>query len=216
MACIEFQVVPPCGGHLIVCAKGLGFDPVSSRAPVWGASHSGFEFSAPYQVSSRAPVWGASSVRSAPPREARTVSSRAPVWGASRKQKMKRIVNLFQVVPPCGGHPDCDRREQRPREVSSRAPVWGASRRSADGGAIGAKFQVVPPCGGHLTTRKYLNPYKLFQVVPPCGGHLFSQMILRFPIRVSSRAPVWGASHACPELKSKDWFQVVPPCGGHL
>ena len=57
-------------------------------------------------------------------------------------------VDLFQVVPPCGGHPL--RYSPQPFRilVSSRAPVWGASL------IIGIqqnipKFQVVPPCGGH-------------------------------------------------------------------
>ena len=54
-----------------------------------------------------------------------------------------------------------------------------------------------------------------FQVVPPCGGHLFSQMILRFPIRVSSRAPVWGAS-CCGSRGSCEFccFKSCPRVGG--
>ena len=34
----EFQVVPPCGGHLVEEACGPLIQEVSSRAPVWGAS----------------------------------------------------------------------------------------------------------------------------------------------------------------------------------
>ena len=81
---------------------------------------------------------------------------------------------LFQVVPPCGGHPELStagiifmevssrapvwgasaqppRNSQRPR-VSSRAPVWGASWR-CHARAAARRFQVVPPCGGHPPPR---------------------------------------------------------------
>ena len=56
--------------------------PVSSRAPVWGASLNLEFFCQPLKVSSRAPVWGAS------------LEKRYMVGGIK-----------FQVVPPCGGHP---------------------------------------------------------------------------------------------------------------
>ena len=146
----QFQVVPPCGGHPGPLAVLPGLL-VSSRAPVWGASGPAAIPRGMSEVSSRAPVWGASEVfifRRLP----QWVSSRAPVWGASRNRRDSRthfgfkscprvggIIRpnfrlasspVFQVVPPCGGHPPAE------------APRWGAR-----------PFQVVPPCGGHLCTR---------------------------------------------------------------
>ena len=99
------------------------------------------------------------------------------------------------------------------------------------------KFQVVPPCGGHLKIMTAgLAPCQ-FQVVPPCGGHLFKLVFKAVNVRVSSRAPVWGASifqsgtgnaalvsSRAPVWGASvarggtgkgSWFQVVPPCGGH-
>ena len=78
----QFQVVPPCGGHLDDEGGSVPDVRVSSRAPVWGASERlnyGDEFQ---YVSSRAPVWGASRERGRL-LAALLVSSRAPVWGAS-------------------------------------------------------------------------------------------------------------------------------------
>ena len=57
-------------------------------------------------VSSRAPVWGASCSGSAKTEKLK-VSSRAPVWGASEVLGDLANFVLFQVVPPCGGHPFC-------------------------------------------------------------------------------------------------------------
>ena len=56
------------------------------------------------------------------------VSSRAPVWGASINTEYKTLVAQFQVVPPCGGHPDRYAEADAGMEVSSRAPVGGASQ----------------------------------------------------------------------------------------
>ena len=64
----QFQVVPPCGGHLILSISTAGYENVSSRAPVWGASF-GYRIGgdAWREVSSRAPVWGASAAFIRPP-----------------------------------------------------------------------------------------------------------------------------------------------------
>ena len=99
------------------------------------------------------------------------VSSRAPVWGASALYEEPREGDLFQVVPPCGGHRTGTPERVLNFAVSSRAPVWGAS---GSGPAVGhtVKFQVVPPCGGHLALIERESGYRT----------------------VSSRAPVWGAS----------------------
>ena len=79
---VKFQVVPPCGGHPSPSRRPYGCIAVSSRAPVWGAS---FALLAA-DVLTR-------------------VSSRAPVWGASRARNVDVLPAVFQVVPPCGGHP---------------------------------------------------------------------------------------------------------------
>ena len=79
---LQFQVVPPCGGHQrpnAVSSERLGF----KSCPRVGGIH--ILASIPHglrAVSSRAPVWGASShIKNIS--EKGVVSSRAPVWGAS-------------------------------------------------------------------------------------------------------------------------------------
>ena len=105
-----------------------------------------------------------------------------------------RITGEFQVVPPCGGHP------QKPVElleklvVSSRAPVWGASFDPDEEGGGQECFKSCPRVGGIAEFGEEHKVDGKFQVVPPCGGH---------------RAPP-----ARPRGAAK--FQVVPPCGGHL
>ena len=121
------------------------------------------------------------------------VSSRAPVWGASVFPVPVTASGEFQVVPPCGGHLVEEACGPLIQEVSSRAPVWGASRATFSGYRK-YEFQVVPPCGGHQKHNIYNMIHIVFQVVPPCGGHLGQSLERGFLIRVSSRAPVWGAS----------------------
>ena len=122
-------------------------------------------------VSSRAPVWGASHVILNGIHRA-LVSSRAPVWGASSgSPSTAPKCCRFQVVPPCGGHPFHDALVFAPLNVSSRAPVWGASSVISTDSFYDA-FQVVPPCGGHPGGGNGMSAKEWFQVVPPCGGHL--------------------------------------------
>ena len=143
---------------------------VSSRAPVWGASytdkeapvHIGCFKSCPRVGGISSPVSGFTSLScfKSCPRvggivysgafyQYRFVSSRAPVWGASaRTSPIASAIELFQVVPPCGGHPVCFGSVFLHYSVSSRAPVWGASPPGLSLG-ISCGFQVVPPCGGH-------------------------------------------------------------------
>ena len=125
------------------------------------------------------------------------------------------LVRLFQVVPPCGGHPAAYILVGTRTLGSSRAPVWGAS--------------FFAPSRGH--------PSK-FQVLPPGGGHPDATLNREHLSLVSSRAPVWGASRrrrvcfcwkqcfkSCPRvggillpvkpLPCLGEFQVVPPGGGH-
>ena len=76
---------------------------------------------------------------------------------------------MFQVVPPCGGHPTLVIGKFQSSAVSSRAPVWGAS--TINNQIIAArKFQVVPPCGGHPLRKKiYLHAIG-FKSCPRVGG----------------------------------------------
>ena len=210
----SFQVVPPCGGHLFAVCSGPLRIAVSSRAPVWGASWKVVGDMPMLLVSSRAPVWGASPLPSpysnralfqvVPPcgghlRTDRTgwetlfVSSRAPVWGASALTCQFLIVASVSSRAPVWGASQFYHKFSMPHVVSSRAPVWGASPvtpfKVTDEG-----FQVVPPCGGHPVWVSSVGCCLAFQVVPPCGGHPLLGNPCVACKRVSSRAPVWGAS----------------------
>ena len=229
--------MPPCGGHQLgaellksaesfkSCPRvggipgrcgGVWEEPVSSRAPVWGASYFELHIQPAQVVSSRAPVWGASRpYHRAWPKLSRfkscprvggigdwvdrewdpEVSSRAPVWGAS-----------FLCTPFCAAS-----------VVSSRAPVWGASSsRSAQ--PSGERFQVVPPCGGHqsgqIAARRRTPGFKS---CPRVGG-IFTPVEMSACISVSSRAPVWGASTDYRiALRAYFRFKSCPRVGGiHL
>ena len=183
--------MPPCGGHPPGRFRPDGKGNVSSRAPVWGASGRRARASWASWVSSRAPVWGASGeTEKSHPIE--NVSSRAPVWGASGKH----------------------RQHQRKGRVSSRAPVWGASQETLKLSQT-LQFQVVPPCGGHPACSVARVWPVRFKSCPRVGGIEGFEPLLNIS-KVSSRAPVWGASSLL--QKSPGWkaFQVVPPCGGHL
>ena len=97
-----FQVVPPCGGHLIRRACFLRSSSFKSCPRVGGINSRLFGVNAAC-VSSRAPVWGASPAGQAAIWRYQ-VSSRAPVWGASLPLLKSSSSRPFQVVPPCGGH----------------------------------------------------------------------------------------------------------------
>ena len=63
--------------------------------------------------------------------------------------------------------------------------------------AIGAAwFQVVPPCGGHLKHWRIANSLKRVSSRAPVWGASQSSGRYCTPYNVSSRAPVWGASWA--------------------
>ena len=100
---------------------------------------------------------------------------------------------MFQVVPPCGGHPELIIDVLLLRHVSSRAPVWGASYGKSEL-AQNANVSSRAPVWGASIVAFFFNRFQRFQVVPPCGGHPASPTTSGWPRR----------------------FQVVPPCGGHL
>ena len=189
--------------------------PVSSRAPVWGASAS-FPLAVTYQVfqvvppcgghlshytslnewhkvSSRAPVWGASHPVDGCP-TLLEVSSRAPVWGASLPLNACLIQSFVSSRAPVWGASLCDLFRCSIAVVSSRAPVWGAS-----------------PALPHRRCR-----YGSFKSCPRVGGIRLHKRLNLALVDVSSRAPVWGASAYGAGAEVTDpLFQVVPPCGGH-
>ena len=211
---MQFQVVPPCGGHHAVfdyhsrrhsgfkscprvggilrllrpagrvcgfkscprvggiaggCYLG-GYIECFKSCPRVGGILVGRSRRGAVYVSSRAPVWGASIKIGSPTGNKRKVSSRAPVWGASSSGNGQLLrIYMFQVVPPCGGHPTLVIGKFQSSAVSSRAPVWGAS--TINNQIIAArKFQVVPPCGGHPLRKKiYLHAIG-FKSCPRVGG----------------------------------------------
>ena len=123
---LQFQVVPPCGGHREGGLPNSFRAVVSSRAPVWGAS----QFSC-------CAVPGAFSFKSCP-----------RVGGILRKYFSNSFLQKFQVVPPCGGH----RRQCLTMAKNNQfqvVPPCGGHLRSAAVNFASNMFQVVPPCGGH-------------------------------------------------------------------
>ena len=62
---------------------------------------------------------------------------------------------MFQVVPPCGGHPA--------KAVVQNVDVFG--------------FKSCPRVGGIIIFGDFSDWRRQFQVVPPCGGH-------RVPVQV--------------------------------
>ena len=167
---LEFQVVPPCGGHHMTDFEKVYNFEVSSRAPVWGASEVRHKI-----------LWPIHGFKS------------CPRVGGIRPVDYYRLHRAtFQVVPPCGGHPRCccstppkccfkscprvggiagATGEVAGAEVSSRAPVWGASRGKHRGALVGKVSSRAPVWGASMG--KGVKVVKTW---------------------VSSRAPVWGAS----------------------
>ena len=115
------------------------------------------------------------------------------VGGIPKPLGASKLHIAFQVVPPCGGHQGLGNEFLRILQVSSRAPVWGASRTVWED-YFDLKFQVVPPCGGHPRTPLPCCRSRLcFKSCPRVGGIKWLEEKLA-EYKVSSRAPVWGAS----------------------
>ena len=166
----EFQVVPPCGGHLVVCVV-IAIPRVSSRAPVWGASRRCADTvgAGKFQV---VPPCGGHQYLCERNELCTTVSSRAPVWGASYAQSGGCVVRPgFKSCPRVGG---IRFRCLRPWDQLS--------------------FKSCPRVGGIKELFKLCRSRSRFQVVPPCGGHPEYVFFTGDGEVVSSRAPVWGAS----------------------
>ena len=230
-----FQVVPPCGGHLLRATVFLAMICFKSCPHVGGIGHRR-SCHAEARVSSRAPVWGASRLINRS-RRGRRFQVVPPCGGHPSAPRAAGTTRTFQVVPPCGGHRSslCWRAAQSPFQV---VPPCGGHRKRNGIKKLVWSFQVVPPCGGHLRRPLPSGTPRQFQVVPPCGGHRGLRGARRFPLqfqvvppcgghpdvvervvegyKVSSRAPVWGASGVMTGSRLEMMlFQVVPPCGGH-
>ena len=209
----RFQVVPPCGGH--PGQLGIATDNVlvSSRAPVWGASDCFCLCSAFFSVSSRAPVWGASTASKVRVFVAVSFKSCPRVGGISTNLTEFRLhrcfkscprvggipcgssfsfIVMFQVVPPCGGHP------------LQRTPGWGRTKCFKSCPRVGGIARLVGRTGAVRVSSR-----------APVWGASFESVCLIIDAEVSSRAPVWGASGTVATAVWTQVFQVVPPCGGH-
>ena len=166
----KFQVVPPCGGHPR-SRSASGSRAVSSRAPVWGASSAMDRINMILQV-----------------------SSRAPVWGASLFSAQLMPLNGFQVVPPCGGHPP----PPPPRRSGSSfksCPRVGGIRSCQRSQWYQRCFKSCPRVGGIFELDSDFWGSNGFKSCPRVGGIHLPPPPFGF-IKVSSRAPVWGASTA--------------------
>ena len=97
-----FQVVPPCGGHLVNTLIAA-YEKLFQVVPPCGGHQKGLKILVWEQVSSRAPVWGASyNIMCA--LSVVGVSSRAPVWGASVLLRLIRSIGMcFKSCPRVGG-----------------------------------------------------------------------------------------------------------------
>ena len=164
------------------------------------------------------------------------VSSRAPVWGASLALRLPGCREAFQVVPPCGGHPEqsqsrnagsgfksCPRvggityeLQKQKQELFQVVPPCGGHRAVGAVSGQSVLFQVVPPCGGHRRGHWRQMPEQRFQVVPPCGGHHIGFLPWTRPeICFKSCPRVGGITPGMHYCQYVPVFQVVPPCGGH-
>ena len=121
---------------------------------------------------------------------------------------------MFQVVPPCGGHPGLLIWSSLMRGFKSCPRVGGIWRPPCPRG-LHQCFKSCPRVGGIRTCAIALRPRILYQVVPPCGGHPVPNTPILIFLKVSSSAPVWGSSQTFLYVCSNPEFQVVPPCGGH-
>ncbi len=195
----EFQVVPPCGGHLVTPGSRLQIKRVSSRAPVWGASGIirlrstclvsfkscprvggippglSLGISCGFQV---VPPCGGHPIATSIFSQVSTVSSRAPVWGASKIEGygVEKIF-MFQVVPPCGGHHDVAFDIPIQRDVSSRAPVWGASTGSITSPTPKVSFKSCPRVGGIEDSPQSFPQSCRFKSCPRVGGILMGMLL---------------------------------------
>ena len=75
-------------------------------------------------------------------------------------------------------------------------------------------FKSCPRVGGIDEVRVEGRQTKRFQVVPPCGGHPSRWALPMNRMRVSSRAPVWGASYGIYHCKHSPKVSSRAPVWG--
>ena len=173
-ACWEFQVVPPCGGHLQI--EAIRYTRIRSfkSCPRVGGIFLTRKYVNPYKLFQVVPPCGGHpAVLSGFFVLWILVSSRAPVWGASF------LLCFFGFIP---------------FSVSSRAPVWGASEKMQSAAMDAAGFKSCPRVGGIVRgSRRCQWPVAGFKSCPRVGG-IVCHSGANAARSVSSRAPVWGAS----------------------
>ena len=150
-ACWEFQVVPPCGGHLQI--EAIRYTRIRSfkSCPRVGGIFLTRKYVNPYKLFQVVPPCGGHpAVLSGFFVLWILVSSRAPVWGASF------LLCFFGFIP---------------FSVSSRAPVWGASEKMQSAAMDAAGFKSCPRVGGIVRgSRRCQWPVAGFKSCPRVGG----------------------------------------------
>ncbi len=231
----SFKSCPREGGNFQFVQRADRLRPVSSHAPVKGATLDYVQLLRATGVSSHAPVKGATRGTDREPVR-RSVSSHAPVKGATFKVHRSFVelsVLSFKSCPREGGN-DGHRREHggNPR-VSSHAPVKGATdmlgRQFADGlvsshapvkgatrvdrlAAIGREVSSHAPVKGATAEQHaVLDMAAGFKSCPREGGNHQMLRFFRSSGTVSSHAPVKGATLSVRIRLMSSQFQVMPP-----
>ena len=101
---------------------------------------------------------------------------------------------MFQVVPPCGGHPSAFAPVYYCVGVSSRAPVWGASPRSFVRHLAFLVSSRAPVWGASVSNGRKIAAFDEVSSRAPVWGASLAAPRKKELALVSSRAPVWGAS----------------------
>ena len=146
LASIEFQVVPPCGGHLGASSSDKAAKSFKS-CPRVGGIRGQEEHRRLLQVSSRAPVWGASTASTRYTKHTASFKSCPRVGGIEIFGDDLTVEMCFKSCPRVGGIDPEEAGRQRP-DVSSRAPVWGASAGGRAGPGHQPRFKSCPRVGG--------------------------------------------------------------------
>ena len=78
---------------------------------------------------------------------------------------------MFQVVPPCGGHPKARPRGLKLVASFKSCPRVGGIPSGCQHQGPDRGFKSCPRVGGIVGMSQELGRAEKFQVVPPCGGH---------------------------------------------
>ena len=143
-----FQVVPPCGGHLLPVGDHLHQNGFKSCPRVGGILAKVINSEDFLLCFKSCPRVGGISFAQTFPQEGGCFKS-CPRVGGIKDRANRLLPCVFQVVPPCGGHQALQALHELLIDVSSRAPVWGASFVCNRVELLNDGFQVVPQCGGH-------------------------------------------------------------------